>query len=83
MDFYHPYTGDIKSLTFKPGTAMLHRGNIAHAAKPITSGERTNFVLWLYGEHGRLPAQGAPRIPVNAKQRWTNPNKPNDGYAPF
>ena len=83
VDFYHPYTGDIKSLTFKPGTAMLHRGNIAHAAKPITSGERTNFVLWLYGERGRLPAQGAPRIPVNAKQRWTNPNKPNDGYAPF
>lgn len=29
VDFYHPYTGDIKSLTFKPGTAMLHRGNIA------------------------------------------------------
>lgn len=83
VDFYHPYTGDIKSLTFKPGTAMLHRGNIAHAAKPITSGERTNFVLWLYGERGRLPAQGAPRIPVNAKQRWSNPNKPNDGYAPF
>ena len=83
VDFYHPYTGDIKSLTFKPGTAMLHRGNIAHAAKPITSGERTNFVLWLYGERGRLPAQGAPRIPVDAKQRWTNPNKPNDGYAPF
>ena len=83
VDFYHPYTGDIKSLTFKPGTAMLHRGNIAHAAKPITSGERTNFVLWLYGERGRLPAQGAPRIPVGAKQRWTNPNKPNDGYAPF
>ena len=83
VDFYHPYTGDIKSLTFKPGTAMLHRGNIAHAAKPITSGERTNFVLWLYGDRGRLPAQGAPRIPVDAKQRWTNPNKPNDGYAPF
>lgn len=83
VDFYHPYTGDIKSLTFKPGTAMLHRGNIAHAAKPITSGERTNFVLWLYGERGRLPAQGAPRIPVDVKQRWSNPNKPNDGYAPF
>lgn len=83
VDFYHPYTGDIKSLTFKPGTAMLHRGNIAHAAKPITSGERTNFVLWLYGERGRLPAKGAPRIPVDAKQRWTNPNKPNDSYAPF
>jgi len=83
VDFYHPYTGDIKSLTFKPGTAMLHRGNIAHAAKPITSGERTNFVLWLYGERGRLPAKGAPRIPVDAKQRWSNPNKPNDGYAPF
>ncbi|KAA1160301.1 2OG-Fe(II) oxygenase family protein [Pseudoalteromonas fuliginea] len=83
VDFYHPYTGDIKSLTFKPGTAMLHRGNIAHAAKPITSGERTNFVLWLYGERGRLPTQGTPRIPVDAKQRWSNPNKPNDGYAPF
>lgn len=43
VDFYHPYTGDIKSLTFKPGTAMLHRDNIAHAAKPITSGELTLY----------------------------------------
>ncbi|MEL0632651.1 2OG-Fe(II) oxygenase family protein [Pseudoalteromonas carrageenovora] len=83
VDFYHPYTGDIKSLTFTPGAAMLHRGNIAHAAKPITSGERTNFVLWLYGERGRLPLQGTPRLEIDPKQRWTNPNNPNDGYAPF
>ncbi|MEL0657366.1 2OG-Fe(II) oxygenase, partial [Pseudoalteromonas issachenkonii] len=73
VDFYHPYPGDIKSLTFQPGTAMLHRGNIAHAAKAITSGERTNFLMWLYGERGRLRSQGAPRIPVDAKQRWCNP----------
>jgi len=83
VDFYHPYTGDIKSLTFTPGAAMLHRGNIAHAAKPITSGDRTNFVLWLYGERGRLPLQGTPRLEIDPKQRWTNPNNPNDGYAPF
>jgi len=41
------------------------------------------FGLWLYGERGRLPAQGAPRIPIDAKQRWINPKKTNDGYAPF
>ncbi|UTW11666.1 2OG-Fe(II) oxygenase [Marinobacterium rhizophilum] len=83
VDFFDPYSGQAKGLTFKPGTAMIHRGNVAHAAQPITSGERTNFVLWLYGDHGRLPPQGTQRTAINAHERWTVPAAVQDDYAPF
>jgi hypothetical protein len=62
---------------------MLHRGNVAHAAQPISSGERTNMVLWLFGDHGRLPQQGAERVAISAQDRWTIPTDPQDNYAPF
>lgn len=83
VDFFDPVTGQVTGLTFKPGTAMLHRGSVAHAAQPITSGERTNFVLWLFGDHGRLPPQGAQRVAIDAHKRWTMPTVKPDGYAPF
>jgi len=83
VDFFDPSTGQMKGLTFKPGTAMLHRGNVVHAAQPITSGERTNFVLWLYGDQGRLPPQGAKRLAIDARDRWTVPTAAHDNFAPF
>lgn len=83
VDFFDPITGQRKPLTFRPGTAMIHRGSVAHAAQPITSGERTNFVLWLFGDNGRLPPHGAQRVVVDAKERWTKPATKPDGYAPF
>jgi len=83
VDFLDPITRQMKGLTFKPGTAMLHRGNVVHAAQPITSGERTNFVLWLYGDQGRLPTQGAKRIAIDAPERWTLPTAAHDNFAPF
>jgi len=51
-------------------------------AEPITSGERTNFVLWLYGDNGRLPPHETKRI-VDAHERWTTPTTKPDNYAPF
>ncbi len=83
VDFYDSETGKMKGITFTPGSAILHRGKVVHAAQPITSGERTNFVLWLFGEQGRLPSQGAQPIPVDASERWTLPTTAPDDYAPF
>ena len=83
VDFFNQTTGQKIGLTFKPGTAMIHRGNVAHAAQPITSGERTNFVLWLYGDRGRLPQQGAERLAIDAAARWTVPTTAQDNFAPF
>lgn len=83
VDFYDPFTGKVSRLTFKPGTAMLHRGNIAHAAQPIMSGTRTNFVLWLYGDYGRIPQPGMPLMAANARERWTVPTATHDDFAPF
>jgi len=83
VDFYDQLTGQKIGLTFEPGTAMLHRGSVAHAARPITSGERTNFVLWLIGERGRLPRQDAQRVAIDASERWIESTVAQDDYAPF
>jgi len=84
VDFYDPASGKANRLTFAPGTAMLHRGAIAHAAQPITSGKRTNFVLWLYGDRMQLPsATGSPATVLSAHERWTVPSSAKDEFAPF
>lgn len=83
LDFYDSETGKVQRLSFKSGVAMLHRGNVPHAAQPITGGERTNLVLWLYGDQGRLPHQGVNSQTVNASERWTIPTDEHDGFAPF
>ncbi|MUH72692.1 2OG-Fe(II) oxygenase [Psychrosphaera haliotis] len=93
VDFYDPMTGNVNRLTFEPGMAMLHKGNIAHAAQPITSGERSNMVLWLYGDRGRIPqhsqlhsafeTSSESGLGAAAKQRWTLPESNYDGHAPF
>lgn len=83
VDFYDKDKGGVKRLTFKPGMAMLHRGNVAHAAQPITSGERTNFVFWLYGDRMQIPrSEGQPKN-VDASVRWTLPSEEYDDVAPF
>lgn len=82
VDFFDPVSGDVTALSFEPGTAMIHRGNTPHTAQPITSGERTNLVLWLFGEGGRMPPQGNDTL-ADAQERWTVPTVPQDTYAPF
>ena len=83
VDFYDQATRSAKRLTFKPGVAMLHRGNVAHAAQPITSGERTNFVLWLYGNDGQIPYHTMAPEGIDAAQRWSVPKTKSDLFAPF
>jgi hypothetical protein len=36
----------------RPGQALLHRGQIRHGTLPILSGERYNYILWLFGAGG-------------------------------
>ncbi|MFI3275203.1 2OG-Fe(II) oxygenase [Vibrio sp.] len=83
LNFYDPSTGKMNEAIFTPGMAMIHRGNVAHAALPITSGERSNFVLWLYGDRGQIPQHNSSLEPVDAHQRWTVPTVVPDSFAPF
>ncbi len=83
VDFYDTNSDKANRLTFKPGMAMLHRGNVPHAAQAITSGERTNMVLWLYGDSGQIPFTGSSRHTVDAQSRWTRPTSTYDTFAPF
>lgn len=83
VDFLNLATGEAASLLFEPGMAMLHRGSIPHAAQPITSGQRTNFVLWLLGERGQLPQPLSEAQAIDARERWSVPTTAQDDFAPF
>jgi len=84
VDFYDPTTGKVERLSFKPGVAMLHRGAVPHAAQPIKSGQRTNMVLWLYGDRMQVPAPNlSPSQVLTAEQRWVFPKVNEDSFAPF
>ncbi|CZF78437.1 hypothetical protein GCE9029_00835 [Grimontia celer] len=82
IDYYDPATGVVRRLSFEPGIAMIHRGSVPHAAQPITSGSRTNIVLWLYGDRMQIPVRGLTQE-IDAKARWTVPVSTPDSYAPF
>ena len=76
-------TRQVASLDFRPGIAMMHHGSVPHASEPITKGERYNFVLWTYGERMQIPRPGAPTQNITARERWSVPDQPSDGFAPF
>lgn len=84
LDFYNLETKKYDRVKFEPGVAILHRGNVAHAALPITSGARTNFVLWLYGDQMQIPRRNsASSVELTAQERWTIPSHEYDSFAPF
>lgn len=85
VDFYDPTSDVTTSLSFTPGSALIHRGHVPHMAHPITAGQRSNLVLWLYGEGMQTPRPGAPVASpeVGPRERWTTPDTPSDGVAPF
>ena len=83
VDFLEPVSGNKNRVSFKPGVAIIHRGNIAHEAQQITSGERTNFVLWLYGDSMVIPRFKTDPKVVSPKERWTIPSDEYDDHAPF
>ncbi len=81
--FMDPASGKVDSLVFEPGTALIHHGSVPHASDPITEGERYNFVLWLYGEGGKIPTPGGGQTDASPKERWSIPAEQSDGFAPF
>lgn len=83
VDFFDPGSRDMKRISFTPGLAMIHRGNIAHAAQPITAGKRTNFVFWLYGNNMSIPQNNFYNASLEPKERWNIPKEPQDNSAPF
>lgn len=81
--FFDRATKQVSELTFAPGTAPIHHGSVPHESMPITEGERSNFVLWLYGDQGQVPPHGAKPELVDPHIRWTKITGASDGYAPF
>lgn len=81
--FFNSETRRVEELTFAPGTALIHHGSVPHESMPITEGERSNFVLWLYGEGGQVARTGIQTQNIDAKERWILPNAVSDGFAPF
>ncbi len=81
--FFDQETRKVSELTFAPGTALIHHGSVPHESMPITRGERSNLVLWLYGDSGQVARPGIEYQSIDAKQRWSVPSAQADGFAPF
>ncbi|MEO9864841.1 MAG: 2OG-Fe(II) oxygenase [Yoonia sp.] len=81
--FFDRETRQVSELTFEPGTALIHHGSVAHESMPITQGERSNFVLWLYGDQGQIPPLGGSTTPIDPHIRWVKTPSQSDGFAPF
>jgi hypothetical protein len=64
------------NVTFSSGMALLHRGMTRHASLPIQEGERTNMVIWLFGEDGYVRTAPYKRHEqMSQKERWEKPRK--------
>ncbi len=81
--FLDPVSRKVEELTFAPGVALIHHGRVPHESMPITEGERSNFVLWLYGEGGAIPNPGASPKQIAPSESWSIPDAASDGFAPF
>jgi hypothetical protein len=68
----HPHRAATTShLAWEPGLAILHLGQLRHAALPLTSGERANMVVWLHAAHGVVRvAPYEPSEQLSARERW-------------
>lgn len=97
VDFHDKTTKKTVQTIFEPGKAIIHHGSVPHATHPITTGQRSNLVVWLYGDRMKVPRGGAssygifgdpePTIDVpeniTARQRWSIPEGEKDTSAPF
>ena len=97
VDFHDKTTGKMVQTIFEPGKAIIHRGNVPHATHPITSGQRSNLVVWLYGDRMQIPRASSSSYgsfnnsvstvvaseSITARERWTIPDEPKDTFAPF
>ena len=81
--FFDRVSKKVDELNFAPGVALIHHGSVPHESMPITEVERSNFVLWLYGESGQIPHVGVSTSPIDPKERWKTPDATSDDFAPF
>lgn len=61
------------TVRFEPGMAILHKGSLRHAAKPIETGERQNLIIWLFGDDGQVriaPYETSEQMSV--AERWSS-----------
>jgi len=64
--------GQRNNVTFTPGMAVLHRGIVRHGSYPITSGERHNLVIWLFGKNDYVRIGEYPKLErLTVKERWS------------
>lgn len=97
VDFYDKSTGKTVQTVFEPGKAIIHSGKVPHATHPIITGQRSNLVVWLYGDKMQIPRGSANSYSnlsnsvstidatenATARQRWSVSNSPKDTFAPF
>lgn len=81
--FFDRVSRRVDELNFDPGVALIHHGSVPHESMPITQGQRSNFVLWLYGAGGQIPQLGSASKLIEPAERWTMPDIISDGFAPF
>ena len=66
----------LTNVTFTPGMAVLHRGMVRHGSYPITTGERHNLVIWLFGRHGYVRFGDYPsKERLTVEERWKQANR--------
>mmetsp|Transcript_9785 Transcript_9785/g.35843 ORF Transcript_9785/g.35843 Transcript_9785/m.35843 type:complete len:416 (+) Transcript_9785:72-1319(+) len=81
--FVDPVTKVQRDLTFPPGTVVFHKGEVRHSARELVSGERTNFIVWLYGRHGVVRfAPYPPKQRTTWRQRWGPRGTGDESEAP-
>lgn len=97
VDFFDKASGEKVQTVFEPGKAIIHTGAVPHVTHSITSGQRSNLVVWLYGERMQVPKGGASSYgtfdnsaskilkteKITPNQRWSVAKEPKDSSAPF
>ena len=69
------------NVTFTPGMAVLHRGIVRHGSYPITTGERHNLVIWLFGQHGYVRVGDYPKPErLTVQERWKESSRGGDDH---
>eukprot|EP00754_Rhynchopus_humris_P035488 Rhum_TRINITY_DN17011_c0_g1::Rhum_TRINITY_DN17011_c0_g1_i1::g.165046::m.165046 len=67
-------------LTQKPGVALLHRGMKRHYATKLESGQRTNLVVWMFGDGGYVRVAPYPAGQRSTpKSRWNGESEVKAG----
>ncbi|CAE7183889.1 ICU11 [Symbiodinium microadriaticum] len=69
---FTPSQDDVQehSVFHSRGSALIHLGGHYHGARPITSGERSNLILWGTGDGGQVRIR--PATPKSEAMHFTN-----------